>query len=87
MRTASILKEAGLPTKTSWEKGKGEPAPDSTTGGNIQLSREMRWAVLGGLRLRVPHKMVLNACTEAAVINEGNDINEEPMRSDGMVGG
>jgi hypothetical protein len=47
MRTALILKDAGLPTKTSWEKGKGEPAPDSTTGGNIQLSRGMRWATAG----------------------------------------
>jgi len=41
MRMVLILKEAGLPTKTSWEKGKGEPAPDSTTEGNMQLSREM----------------------------------------------
>ena len=44
----------------------------------MQLSREMRWATTGGLCLRVSHKMVLNAYTEAAIIDEGNDISEEP---------
>jgi hypothetical protein len=72
MRMVLILKEAGLPTKTSWEKGKGEPAPDSTTEGNMQLSREMRWAATG--RYEPPSVAFdggFNAYTEAAIIDEG----------------
>ena len=35
---------------------------------------------LGGLLLRVSHTMVVNAYTEAAIIHEGDDISEEPIR-------
>ena len=44
MCTELLLKTADLPTKTTWEKGKGEPTTLSTTGGDMQLSREVRWA-------------------------------------------
>jgi hypothetical protein len=44
MRMVLILKEAGLPTKTSWEKGKGEPSVAVfvtlySTGGGFQRQR------------------------------------------------
>jgi hypothetical protein len=40
MRTALLLRTADLPTKTTWEKGKGEPATLSITGGEMQLNRK-----------------------------------------------
>ncbi len=38
MSTELLLRTADLPTKTTWEKGKGEPATLSTRG-DMQLSR------------------------------------------------
>ena len=90
-RTALILREAGLPTKTSWEKGKGGPAPDSTTGGNVQLSREMGvgdyWeACASECRIR----WCLTPIPRRRSLMRGNDISEEPMtqrwNGGGMVG-
>ena len=47
MSTELLLRTADLPTKTTWENGKGEPATLSTTGGDMQLSQEVRWATTG----------------------------------------
>ena len=81
MCTELLLRTADLPTKTTWEKGKGEPTTLSTTGGDMQLCREVRWATTG--RVAAPSIAIrwwLNAYTKAAIIKEGNDISEEPIR-------
>ena len=80
MCTELLLRTADLPTKTTWEKGKGEPTTLSTTGGDMQLSPEVRWATNG--RVAAPSVAYdgVNAYTKAAIINEGNDISEEPIR-------
>ena len=81
MCTELLLRTADLPTKTTWEKGKGEPTTLSTTGGDMQLSREVRWATTGRVAApSIAYTMVVNAYSKAAIINEGNDISEEPIR-------
>ena len=71
---------AGVPTKTTWEKGKGEPATLSTTGGDMQLSREVRWATTG--RVAVP-SIAYDGGSRLYQGGdhywEGNDISEEPI--------
>ena len=47
----------------------------------MQLSRRMRWATTGRVAApSIAYTMVVNAYTKAAIINEGNDISEEPIR-------
>ena len=47
----------------------------------MQLCREVGWATTGRVAApSIAYTMVVNAYSKAVIINEGNDISEEPIR-------